>query len=325
MTSTKQVPKRQWPVRLAIIILGLSLFLLPYLTITKNTLTSPENMMTFLEQSKTFDYTAQIMKNEIKTRLPQSVQQNLIERSLIDRLMEIVITPQLIQSIAKPIVKAEVVLLNRDSKNITLKDNKVELNIEPYKQNLTNYIASFNLPGGIQNTVTNFANSVPSSVTLVDGQKNPNSPVIKAIEIKNWYTLVMQVAVLTWWVLALSILALVGLLYNDLHKLFRASAMTFGVLGLLVLMLSYIAPPSLNLFIPNNLTEASGLEISQLIGGVNAHFFALTQSFAWWYLGIAAFCTLVAWYLGAFGLKFSVDDIKTYFNQKLKRFKKQSK
>ncbi len=311
--------KRQWPVRLAVIITAICLFMVPYLTVTKTTLSSPENTITFLEQSNAFTYTSQIVKNEIETRLPESVQQNLIKRSLVDKLMDLVITPQLLQSISEPIIKLQITLLNRDTKNIQLVNNKVELNIEPYKQNLSSYIASFGLPSGIQETVNDFSGALPNTITIVDGNKNPDSPIITAIKIKNWYNALGQVTAVVWVLLIISILALVALLFRDVHKLFRLNAKTFGVLGALVLVLSYVAPPSLNLLIPNNLTEASGSEISQLISSLNAHFFVLTRTYAWWYIGIAVACALVAWYLGAFGFSFSIEEIKKYFKTKFKR------
>ncbi len=322
MSPVKPTRTRQWPVRLVIAIICVCLFALPYFTVTKNTLSSPENTMAFLEQSKTFDYSAQIIKNEVNTRLPQSVQQNLIARSLIGKIMDLIVTPQLLESVAQPLIKVQITLLNREGQNITLVNNKVELNVEPYKQNLSGYIASLGLPSGVQNTANDFSNSLPNSVTLIDGNKNPDSPVIKALEIRNWYQNAMKVAVALWWIIAISFIALIALLFRDLHKLFRVSAKTFGVLGIIVLLLSYVAPPSLNLLIPNNLTEASGPEISLLLGGINTHFFALTQTFAWWYLGLAIVFSLVAWYLGAFGLTFSPEEIKVYFNKQLKRIKK---
>jgi len=309
----------KWLVGIALGILSITLFTTPYLNVTRTTLSSAENTMAFLKDSGSFNYTSEIIKNEIESRLPASVQQNIIERSLINKLIDLVITPQLLESISNPVVKVQIALLQRDTNNITLKDNKLELKLEPYKQSLLGYSASFNLPPGVQSSVTEFAHSLPNTITVVDGNKNPNSPVITAIKIKSYYTTLMQAAVVMWYVFAIALLVLIGLLYKDLRKLFRIYAKAFGVLGVVVLSLSYIAPPGLNLLVPNNLTEASGPEIAQLIGGLNTHFFVLTRAYGWWYLVVAVVSTILAWYFKTFGLHYVPKDIKQHFVAQYKK------
>lgn len=314
-----------WLLRVVVVILSISMFVLPYLGVTRTTLSSADNTIAFLEASNTFNYTSQIVKNEVNARLPESVQQNIIERSIVNKLMDLLITPQLIQNIAEPVVKVQITLLQRKNGNVELVNNQVVFNLEPYKQNLSSYISSLGLPSGVQSTVSSFANSLPNSITLVDGQKNPNSPVITALKVKQYYNTVMQLAMVMWVVLFLAIIALVGLLYRDFRRLARVSAKLWLVWGAVVLLLSYLAPPGLNLLVPNNLTEASGPEIAQLINALNAHFFVLTRSYSWWYLGIGVVSLVAAWYLKTFGLKFSVKQIQTYGHTQLNKLKRQNK
>lgn len=310
-----------WLLSFVIALVSICLLFLPYLGVTRTTLSSADNTVAFLEASNTFTYTTQIIKNEINTRLPESVQQNIIERSVINKLMDLLITPQLIQNIAEPIVKVQISLLQRKDGNVELVNDQVVLNLEPYKQNVGGYITSLGLPSGVQSTVSNFATSLPNTFTLVDGQKNPSSPLLTALKIKQYYSIVMQLAVIVWIVLIISILVLIGLLYQNPQRLASVNARLWLIYGGIVLLLSYIAPPGLNLLIPSNLSEASGPEIAQLLGGINTQFFVLTRSYSLGYLTIGVITLIAAWYLKNFGYTFSLKAIQAYSYKQFSRFK----
>lgn len=322
MSPTKAIKTQpnKWLVRLAILLLSISFLLLPYLAVTKSLLTNAENTINLLEKSKTFEYTAQIAKSEIQSRLPEKVKQNLIEQSIINRIMDVIITPKLIQNISEPAVKLAIKQLQQDPK-LSLENQKIELDVAPYKQNLSNYVSSLGLPDGIKESANNFANSLPDKFAIVDVEKNPNSPLLILIKIRSIYNNILLANNILWVVLALSALSLIALLYKHLLRLSRLVARSLLIVGVLVMIFSYITPPALSLFIPNNLTESSGSEVAALINSLDAQYFAMTQVYGWWYIGIGLVMAIITWYLTNFGFKFDTKEIKHYFKSKFKQTK----
>lgn len=306
---------KKWLVPVGVLTTTLALILLPYFNIFKTTFTSSENTMDFFRNASTFNYTSQIIKSEIQARLPEKVQQNLLERSIINRLVDLIVTPQLIENIAEPLIKFQINRLQ--SKQVfTLSSNNVEFNLQPYKQNLTNYIDSYNLAEGIETTITDFVNSVPNTITVVNGQDNPDSVVLKLVKLREGYHNLLLINTVLWTVVFVGAVLLIVLNYNDLRRLFRIFAKLFTTSAVVVLLLSYILPPLLANLIPTNLSENSGSEISQLINSIITQYFSMSREYVWWYAGLALLCCLLAWYFKSFGFSFSPKKIGNYFQLK---------
>lgn len=317
--STQPQPNR-WLVRIAILFVSISLLLLPYLAIAKSLITNAENTINLLEKSKTFEYTAQIAKSEIQSRLPEKVKQNLIEQSIINRIVDAIITPQLIQNISEPAIKLAVKQLQEDPK-LSLENQKIELDVLPYKQNLTNYVSSLGLPEGIKESANNFSQSLPDKLAIVDVEKNPNSPLLLLIKLRSIYNNVLLANNILWFVLILSALSLIALLYQNLLRMSKLVAKSLIIVGVLIMIFSYTTPPALSLFVPNNLTESSGSEVAALINSLDTQYFAMTQVYGWWYIGVGLVIAVISWYLTSFGFKFDTKEIKHYFKNKFKQTK----
>lgn len=318
--KSNQTQPNKWLVRIAILFVSISLLLLPYLVVTKSLITNAENTINLLEKSKTFEYTAQIAKSEIQNRLPEKVKQNLIEQSIINRIMDAIITPQLIQNISEPAIKLAIKQLQGDPK-LSLENQKIELDVSPYKQNLTGYVSSLGLPEGIKESANNFSQSLPDKLAIVDVEKNPNSPLLLLIKLRSIYNSVLLANNIMWFVLILSALSLVALLYRSLLRLAKIVAKSLIIVGALIAIFSYTAPPALSMFVPNNLTESSGSEVAALINSIDTQYFAMTQIYAWWYIGIGLLIAIITWYLSNFGFKFDTKEIKHYFKNKFKQTK----
>lgn len=315
MPRSKTPTYVKWLLPITIAVLTVSLLVVPYLSIFKSTFTNSNNTIAFLEQSSTFDYTSQIIKSEVEARLPQKVQQNLIERSIVNKLTDLIVTPKLVQNITEPVIKVGIKRLN-GNQVLTLQNNNVQLDLEPYKQNLSSYVDSFKLAEGINSTINSFITSVPSSITIVNGQENPDSVLIKLVKMRESYGNIIQSYTVFVVLIVISLVSLLVLLFREPQRLFRVLAKIFAISGVVVLILSYIAPALISNLIPTNLSENSGSEISQLINSLVSHFFELSRGFVWYYIGISLVACLVAWYFKTFGIKFSPKDIKHYFVSK---------
>ncbi|MDQ5943706.1 MAG: hypothetical protein QG675_474 [Patescibacteria group bacterium] len=322
MSPTRQdkYQPNKWLVRVAIVLLSISFLLLPYLTVAKSLVTNAENTINLLEKSRAFEYTAQIAKSEIQNRLPEKVKQNLIEQSIINRIMDAIITPQLIQNISEPAIKLAIKQLQEDPK-LSLENQKIELDVSPYKQNISNYVSSLGLPDGIKESASNFSQSLPDKLAIVDVEKNPNSPLLVLIKLRGLYNNILLANNIAWAVLAISAISLIALLYKNALRLSKLLAKSLIIVGSLVVVFSYLTPPSLSLFVPNNLTESSGSEVAALINSLDAQFFAMTQVYGWSYIAIGLVMTLINWYITCFGFKFDSQEIKHYFKKKFKRTK----
>lgn len=318
-TSEKSQPNK-WLVRIAILLLSVSLLLLPYLTVAKSLITNAQNTISLLEKAKTFEYTAEIAKSEIQNRLPEKVKQNLIEQSIINKIIDAIITPKLIQNISEPAIKLAVKQLQEDPK-LSVENQKIELDVAPYKQNLSNYVSSLGLPDGIKESANNFSQSLPDKLAIVDVEKNPNSPLLLLIKLRSLYNNILLANNILWIALLISALSLVALLYKNVLRLSRLVGRSLMTVGVLVIAFSYITPPALSLFVPNNLTESSGSEVAALINELDAQYFAMTQVYGWWYIGIGLVVLLITWYIRNFGLKFDTKELKHYFKKKLKQNK----
>jgi hypothetical protein len=234
--------------------------------------------------------------------------------------MDAIITPQLIQNISEPAIKLAIKQLQGDPK-LSLENQKIELDVSPYKQNLTGYVSSLGLPEGIKESANNFSQSLPDKLAIVDVEKNPNSPLLLLIKLRSIYNSVLLANNIMWFVLILGALSLVALLYRSLLRLAKIVAKSLIIVGALIAIFSYTAPPALSVFVPNNLTESSGSEVAALINSIDTQYFAMTQIYAWWYIGIGLLIAIVTWYLSNFGFKFDTKEIKHYFKNKFKQTK----
>lgn len=319
-TKSRNTQPNKWLVRIAIILLCISIFLLPYLTVTKSLITNAQNTINLLKKAKTFEYTAEIAKSEIQSRLPEKVKQNLIEQSIINKIVDVIITPQLIQNISEPAIKLAIKQLQEDPK-LSLENQKIELDVSPYKQNLGNYVSSLGLPDGIKESANNFSQSLPDKIAIVDIDKNPNNPLLILIKLRRLYNNILLANNILWVVLAISALSLVALLYKNVLRLGKLVGKSLVVVGIIVIIFSYLTPPALSLFVPNNLTESSGSEVAALINELDTQYFAMTQVYGWWYIGIGAIILLIVWYIRNFGFKFDIKELKHYFKIKFKQNK----
>lgn len=318
--ESKKSQPNKWLVRVAILLLSISLLLIPYLTVAKSLITNAQSTINLLQKAKTFEYTAEIAKSEIQNRLPEKVKQNLIEQSIINRIMDAIITPQLIQNISEPAIKLAVKQLQEDPK-LSLENQKIELDVAPYKQNLSNYVSSLGLPDGIKQSAENFSQSLPDKFAIVDVEKNPNSPLLMLIKLRSLYNNILLANNIVWIALALSALALIALLYQQLLRLAKLASRSLVTVGVLVIVFSYLTPPTLSLFVPSNLTESSGTEVAALINELDAQYFAMTQVYGWWYIGVGLVLMIIVWYISNFGLKYEPQKIKHYFKNKFKQSK----
>lgn len=310
----------KWLVRIAILLLSISFLLLPYLTVAKSLITNAQNTINLLEKAKTFEYTAEIAKSEIQNRLPEKVKQNLIEQSIINKIMDAIITPQLIQNISEPAIKLAVKQLQEDPK-LSLENQKIELDVAPYKQNLSNYVSSLGLPDGIKESANNFSQSLPDKLAIVDVEKNPNSPLLLLIKLRSLYNNILLANNILWVTLLISALCLVALLYKSVLRLSKLVAKSLVAVGVLVIAFSYLTPPALSLLVPNNLTESSGSEVAALINELDAQYFTMTQVYGWWYIGIGLLILVITWYIRNFGFNFDTKELKHYFKNKFKQTK----
>ena len=131
-----------------------------------------------------------------------------------------------------------------------------------------------------------FINSVPDEIKVLDVKNNPNSPLAIFLKIRNAYRTLSTVADILWILLVVNLLAMIALNIRNISRLLRSLAWGFGVAGVLTLLLNYLTPKLVSLFM-GGANDAISQGINNLTDGIVIHYFELISSYAWLYIAIA--------------------------------------
>ena len=273
--------------RVLLTLLSVLLVITSFVVILRDNFISSTKAYLFLKESQVFENVAELAKDTVRNNLPEKVKNNFIEKALIEKIMEIVITPQNIAKIAEPGIKG---LYNVSSKAADLAEKNISFDTRPIKTQAQQYIPSLGLPKAFVDASDEFVKSVPDEITILDVQKNPNSPLAIFVKLRNAYRALNTIANILWFLLIINILAIVAVNIKNITRMLKSFAWAFGSAGIASLIISYLSPQLTNLFLGSG-QNSTDQAIYNLVNGLVTHYFKLMNSYGLLYVLIGGVAT----------------------------------
>lgn len=283
----KQTEKHKVWNRVLLTLLSILLVATSFVVILRDNFISSSKAYLFLKESQVFENVAELAKDTVRSNLPEKVKNNFIEKALVEKIMEIVITPENISRIAEPGIKG---LYQLSSKAASIADKNISFNTTAIKNQAQQYIPALGLPKAFVEASDDFVKSVPDEITILDVKKNPNSPLALFVKLRNAYRALNTIVNILWVVLVINILAIVLINLKALARMLKSFAWAFGSAGVASLILSYLSPQIASLFIGSG-SNSADQAVANLANGLIQQYFKLMSSYGWLYIVIAGIAT----------------------------------
>jgi len=273
--------------RVLLTLLSILLVATSFVVILRDNFISSSKAYLFLKESQAFENVAEIAKDTVRNNLPEKVKNNFIEKALIEKIMEIVITPENISKIAEPGIQG---LYQLSSRAASIADKNISFNTTAIKSQAQQYIPALGLPKAFVDASDDFVKSVPDQITILDAKKNPNSPLAIFLKLRNTFRTLNTIVNILWILLVINILAIVLINIKALSRMLKSFAWAFGSAGAVSLILSYLSPQLASLFIGSG-SNSTDQAVANLANGLIQQYFRLMSSYGWLYLVIAGIAT----------------------------------
>ena len=233
--------------------------LLAHTIILRGYVTNATKIEALLVEAKTFVYATEIIKTEIKNNLPEKIQDNIIEKAIVYKTIDYVITPKLVQEVSsKPIAKV-IAAINKKGDS-TIVNNKVVIDTTKYKAQLTKNISGWQLPKELNVLAIDVVSSLPPQVSIVNLEKNPNSFFAYIIKARIYVRELSNIITALTLVLAILIASIFVINRKKIVIAIRGTGWVLSFSGLFMIILSYIGSATVSsVFIVSNPTSVDNL------------------------------------------------------------------
>lgn len=276
--------------RLVALVITISLIIVCYGGALLSNFGTAAKLQNFLHESKSFSYTADIIKAEISDRLPQKIKNNVIELTLINKFMDYIITAENIEKLAQPGLRLTYKAADTPT---SIQDNKVVIATATYKDQAISYINGLGLADALKEPANSLISSVPQELTLIDNSKHPNNPLMVLIRVRDSLRLVHNVVDVLWWVIPIGFVIVLLLNLRNLRRLSKTLAWIFGTPAVFVLLGSWLFPALVGVFGARNTDPVIGDQVNGLINSAASYLFATTRNFGLVCLVLSAIFTLI--------------------------------
>lgn len=204
-------------------------------------------MLAFFQNAKIYDNASTLIRLEVQNSYPPIIKKNLLLSGFANKLVDLVVTPELVANVAAPALRLSVGFAKAPTSII---DNKVVIATAKYKQQAVQVLTDFGLPKFVVVNAKLIIDAVPVHLTLVNLEKRPNSIlglIIKARTFLAYNHMVRDISVM------LIIATLVILLLHTIDKIknfFVALSWSFGSIGLLIVGVYVIRMWLMGMFLP---------------------------------------------------------------------------
>ncbi len=272
--------------RVVLVILTTTLVLVSFATVLRDNFTTGAKSYLFLKESRAFDNIAQIAKNDISNNLPDNIKNNFIKRAIITKIMDIIITPENVSKVAEPAI---IRLYKLSGEATKIADKQIVFDTTVFKSQAKDYLPAVGLPQGLADTTSDFVNSIPNTITILDVENNPNSPLAILVKLQSAFRAISTVTSALWLAVVVSILAALLLNVKNLRRLLKTYYLAFGISAGLVLGLSYGGPVITASLLPA--TTPTNALVNNLVN----NFCLMTKGYGWILLSIAAATLAISW------------------------------
>jgi hypothetical protein len=301
--------------RLLLAILTIALVLGSILTVFRNNFASGARAYLFLKESSAIENITELTKVELRNNLPESIKSNFLKTALVNKVIDIVVTPENVAKIAEPGLNN---LYKLSSRAADLATKKIEFDTTAFKAEAEQYLPKLGLSESLTTTTLDFVKSVPNNVIIVNVEKQPNSPIAIFLKIRNAYKAINTTTNVLWIITLLSLIGVIILNRKSLSKLLSSIYWAFGISGAVVLALSYLVPPIANSFLPSTGNAAESSAIDGLVNGIINNYFGLVRGFAWLYILISAIAILIHFLINSDKVKETYKSVSKSVSKKIK-------
>ena len=275
--------------RALIALLSILLVFAGAITLLRDNLINASKAYLFLKESKAFESIAEITKESIRSNLPDKVKQNFVEKAIIEKVMDLVITPENVAKIAEPGLKT---LYSASGKLADLAEQQIVYNTLPIKEQAQKYLPGLGLPPAFSEATVQLVKAVPDEIKILDAKNNPNSPLNFFLKVRNAYRVLDSTANILWIMIVVNLVGILLLNIKLIARLFRSLGWAFGIAAAATLIISWIAPEILKLFLAGG-TTASEQSINELVINLGQSYFSMLRGYGWLYLLISALSTAI--------------------------------
>lgn len=220
-----------------ILVLSVSLASLSIFTTVRNNFKDVPSTSRFLAGGNVYNNLAIIAGEQIQAHYPPELLEKPILMAVADRVVDTVVTPELVQSLVEAGLTASTKFAQAPT---AIVDDRVVIDTPEYKQQALDFVAQLGLPEFLTNMANNIINAIPGQLVLVDTRTNPNSVLAMIIEARTFLDNAETIRVISWTVFIIALIVLVITNIKKLKTMFLTLTWGFGVGALIILAGSVI-------------------------------------------------------------------------------------
>lgn len=249
----------------------LCIFLLSYTLVIKSIFASTETLKNHMGQAGLFADISNLIKAEITDNLSVRLQDRIVLLALSERLLDAVVTPQLVERYSQPLLVAGERIIEKD---LNIAQNNVVVDTSKFKQRATNEIKERKLPDIVVPYTENLIAAVPDQLQLVDLEKRPNSVLGFLTRAEILFGKINVINTIALYLGIATALFLIAFNTKTLRTLFKALATAYLTAGVTVLVGSFLFPFLLML----TANAAQSIYLNTLVSDAVYYYFGVTRT-----------------------------------------------
>ncbi|HVZ66748.1 MAG TPA: hypothetical protein VG917_00630 [Patescibacteria group bacterium] len=266
------------------------------------------SMLGFLENANVYNNVSDIVRLEIESRYPKTINNSIILSGLANKLLDFVVTPQTVEKVAKPALNLSVKFAQAPTSII---DNNVVIATAKYKNQARETLSGFGLPKILLVNAGFLIDSIPAHLTIVNLEKHPNSILGIIIKLRTALKYSHKIVTISWIVMILALIFAIG---NNIHRikdLLKTLWIGFGISGGLIILL-FLARGTLFAFALPNSSDPITLAQNRLVIDAVGYLLSQVKQIGVIYMVIA----IISFVLYAF---VKLDKVQSHINKVLRK------
>lgn len=241
--------------------------------------------------TKTGIYTdmSNLVRLKIQEKYPPVIENNILLRGLANKLVDVVVTPEIVAKAAKPAIDTSYAFAQGPTE---LLNDRVVLMTDPYKQQAKAMIGDLDLPRILVVNGDLLIDSIPAEFTIVNLEKHPNSVFGLILKARGLFEKNKIALDLSWLVIIMSLIFFLIHGIRHLRNLVTSLSISFGSAGLFVVIVSLLMPWIMRVSLPTAATEIAAAE-NNIVSKIVLTLFSEFRDVSYFFLGIAVILALL--------------------------------
>lgn len=241
-------------------------------------------MLAFFQNARVYDNVSTIVRLQIQSYYPPLIQKNILLRGFANKLVDFVVTPDIVANAAGPALRLSVKFAQAPTSII---NNKVVIATAMYKKQAVNVLTDFGLPKFVVVNAKLVIDAVPAQLTLVNLEKRPNSILGIIIKIRTFLEYNKMANDISWITLIGVLLILFLHTVDKIKHFFLAIWGSFGVIGACIIFFYITRLWIMGMFLPTT-QDAITIAQNSLVTDAVSYILREVRNIGIFYIGIAA-------------------------------------